>query len=107
MCAANLGTIGLLSVLILASGVGAGIANPGANNACIELMPEKVATIMGLRGMFRTIGGAAGIFIITFILHLSSSPVTGFKITFISFGLALLFAIPLVLMVPDGRSEGT
>jgi len=31
---------------------------PPSNNACIELMPEKVATITGLRGMFRTVGAS-------------------------------------------------
>ena len=61
------------------SGIGAGIANPASNNACIELMPEKVATITGLRGMFRTVGGALGISLITIILHLSSNLANGFQ----------------------------
>jgi EmrB/QacA subfamily drug resistance transporter len=92
-----------LAFLILFCGIGAGIANPAANNACIELMPEKVATIVGLRGMFRTIGGALGISLITFILHLSADPGTGFNIIFISFGLALSSVIPLVFLMPTGQ----
>ncbi len=99
----GLGTIELLAVLTMASGVGSGVSNPGAMNACIELMPDKVATIMGVRGLFRTLGGAVGIFLITFILHFSPSRATGFNITFLSFGLLLLAAIPLVLIIPDGR----
>jgi MFS family permease len=99
------GVVELLSLLILASGIGAGITNPAANNACIELMPEKVATIMGLRGMFRTVGGALGISLITFILHVSSNPVNGFRITFIGFGLALASSIPLVFLMPTGKKE--
>jgi hypothetical protein len=66
-------------------------------------MPEKVATITGLRGMFRAIGGAFGISLITIILHLSSTPGNGFRITFISFGLGLLFTIPLVFLMPTGK----
>ena len=97
------GVVQLLSFLILASGIGAGITNPAANNACIELMPEKIATIMGLRGMFRTVGGALGISLITFILHVSSNPVNGFRITFIFFGLMLLASIPLVFLMPTGK----
>jgi EmrB/QacA subfamily drug resistance transporter len=93
----------ILSFLILVSGIGVGIANPASNNACIELMPEKVATITGLRGMFRAIGGAFGISLITIILHLSSTPGNGFRITFISFGLGLLFTIPLVFLMPTGK----
>ncbi len=99
----RVGVVELLAVLMLATGIGAGIANPGANNACIELMPQKVATIMGLRGMFRTMGGACGIFFISFILHVSSSPAAGFRIAFISVAVALLCVIPLVFIIPDGK----
>jgi Na+/melibiose symporter-like transporter len=68
-------------------------------------MPEKVATITGLRGMFRSVGGAFGISIITIILHLSSTPASGFRITFISFGLALLSAIYLIFLMPTGKER--
>ncbi len=105
MVGIHLGIGEILSFLMLVSGIGIGIANPASNNACIELMPEKVATITGLRGMFRSVGGAFGISLITFILHLSSNPVNGFRITFISFSLGLLFAIPLVFFMPTGKKE--
>ena len=38
-----------ISLIVMLSGVGIGIFYPASNNACIELMPEKVATITGLR----------------------------------------------------------
>jgi EmrB/QacA subfamily drug resistance transporter len=99
----HLGVAETLSVLIMATGIGIGIALPASNNACIELMPEKVATITGLRGMFRSVGGAFGISLITIILHLSSTPADGFRTTFIAFGLGLLLTIPLVLLMPTGK----
>jgi EmrB/QacA subfamily drug resistance transporter len=99
------GTVELLAVLIMFTGIGIGLANPASNNACIELMPEKVATITGLRGMFRSIGGAFGISLITIILHLSSTPASGFKIIFLGFGVTLLFSIPLVFLMPTGISQ--
>ena len=105
MIGIHLGVAEILSVLVMGTGIGIGIALPASNNACIELMPEKVATITGLRGMFRSVGGAFGISLITVILHLSSSPANGFRITFISFGLGLLFAIPLVFLMPAGKGE--
>ena len=71
------GKVSFLGFLMLISGIGVGMLMPPSNNACIELMPEKVATITGLRGMFRTVGGVLGISLITMILHLSSDPVTG------------------------------
>jgi MFS family permease len=105
MTGTHLGIAEILSFLVLLSGIGAGIANPASNNACIELMPEKVATITGLRGMFKTVGGALGIPLITFILHSSSNPDKGFRITFVSFGLGLLLAIPLVFLMPTGKKK--
>jgi EmrB/QacA subfamily drug resistance transporter len=106
MLGINLGVAETLAILIMVSGIGMGIALPASNNACIELMPEKVATITGLRGMFRAVGGAFGISLITIILHLSSTLGNGFSITFISFGLGLLFTIPLVFLMPTGKKVG-
>jgi EmrB/QacA subfamily drug resistance transporter len=92
-----------LALIVMLSGVGIGIFFPASNNACIELMPEKVATITGLRGMFANVGGTLGVSLITIILHLSSTPANGFRTTFNSFGLGLLFAIPLVFFMPTGK----
>lgn len=97
------GVVASISFLVLVSGVGVGIALPASNNACIELMPDRVATIVGLRGMFRTVGGALGVSIITLILHASPDPATGFNITFISFGLGLMCSIPLAFLMPVGK----
>jgi EmrB/QacA subfamily drug resistance transporter len=103
MIGVHLGIAEILAFLILVSGIGVGIVLPPSNNACIELMPEKVATITGLRGMFRTIGGVLGVSLTTLILHISSNPGNGFRIAFTSFGLGLLFAIPLVFLMPAGK----
>jgi len=101
----HLGITEILAFLIMLSGIGMGIALPASNNACIELMPEKVATITGLRGMFRTLGGALGVSLITIILHSTSELRNGFQITFISFGVGILTAIPLVFLMPAGKKE--
>jgi EmrB/QacA subfamily drug resistance transporter len=103
----RLGIVEMISLLVLGSGIGTGIALPASNNACIELMPERIATIVGLRGMFRTVGGALGVSLITFILHSSSTPANGFNVTFILFGVGLLCGIPLVFLMPTGTQEGT
>jgi MFS family permease len=107
MIGIRLGIVGTLSLLVLVSGLGAGIALPASNNACIDLMPDRVATIVGLRGMFRTVGGALGVSLITLILHLSSNPASGFNITFISFGLGLMCGIPLVFLMPAGKQKSS
>jgi MFS family permease len=97
------GSAVLLSSLLLVSGIGMGIAFPAANNACIELMPEKIGTIVGLRNMFRTVGGALGVSLITVILHVSADPGDGFRVIFLSFGLALLCSVPLAFLMPAGK----
>jgi len=93
-----------LAVLIMLSGIALGIALPASNNACIELMPSKVATITGLRGMFRYVGGAVGISFTTIILHSSASPAAGFRLTFLAFGVVLLCTVPLVFLMPTGKT---
>jgi MFS family permease len=97
----------MLSLVILLTGVGLGIALPASNNACIELMPSKVATITGLRGMFRYVGGAIGISVTTLILHVNASPAAGFRVTFLTFGLVFLATVPLVFLMPTGQQVGT
>ena len=97
------GIVEAVIFIVMLFGIGMGFIFPASNNACIELMPDKVATITGLRGMFRSIGGALGISLIAVILHLSSTPDSGFRTVFLSFGLGLLFTIPLVFLMPTGR----
>ena len=105
MMRTHFGVVESLIFIVMLSGMGMGTVFPASNNACIELMPEKVATITGLRGMFRSVGGALGISLITVILHFSSTPANGFRTIFISFGLGLLFAIPLVFFMPSGKKR--
>ena len=93
----------ILSCLILLTGIGVGIMLPATNNACIELAPRKVAGIVGLRGMFRTVGAALGVSLITLILHVSASPARGFAVAFTACGLLLFCASPLVFLMPSGR----
>ena len=106
MLGVHLGVAESLAVVIMLTGIGLGIALPASNNACIELMPSKVATITGLRGMFRYVGGAFGISLTTIILHSSSTPANGFRTTFISSGLVLLGTVPLVFLMPTGKTHG-
>ena len=101
----HLGVAEILAVLILVNGIGIGMVLPPSNNACIELMPEKVATISGLRGMIRSIGGAFAVSIITMILHSSSTPASGFRTVFIVYGLGLLSTLPLVFLMPPGLKK--
>jgi MFS family permease len=89
-----------LTLILLLMGLGVGIAAPASNNACIELMPERAATITGIRGMFRQAGGAVSITIATLALHQSSTIASGFHIVFIALALAMLATIPAIFAMP-------
>ena len=89
-----------LALILLVMGIGVGLAAPASNNACIELMPERAATITGIRGMFRQAGGAVSITIATLTLHQSSNIASGFHVVFIALGIAMLATIPAILAMP-------
>ena len=82
-------------------GFGGGITGPASNNACIELMPDKVGTIVGIRGMFRQSGAAIGINLATIILHSASDLNEGFYIIFLGFSIIIILTIPLIFMMPS------
>ncbi|MFZ5634186.1 MAG: MFS transporter [Bacillota bacterium] len=92
-----------LAAVIFVSGMGIGLASPSSNNAAIELKPESIAEISGLRGMFRQTGGVIGTSAIVFVLSRFQDKVEGFEAVFIAMAVFLLLAIPFIRGVPDGR----
>ena len=91
----------LLALFMTIWGTGMGIANPAANNAALDLMPEKVAAVTGMRGMFRSIGGVIGTATVTLILSRFQDKVTGMQVICLSFAILLLVLIPIVFLIPD------
>jgi len=97
--------LALLLVVIGLSGVGLGICVPAANNACIELMPEQISTITGLRQTFRNLGAAVSISITSVVLHLSSSVGLGFAFAFWGTALLMLLAMPAIYAMPRSARD--
>jgi EmrB/QacA subfamily drug resistance transporter len=91
----------LLSSLIMISGFGVGVGGPAANNAAIELMPDAVARITGLRGMFRTTGGVLGTATIVLILSHYQDQGVGLEHIFIGLSVLVLLIIPPIFLIPD------
>jgi len=88
------------------TGLGTGMSAPAANNASIELAPDDVGAITGLRGAARQ-GGA----IVAIAMATSIAAHTGHEIATLTesfFVLAALLAamVPLVFLIPDGRRRG-
>jgi EmrB/QacA subfamily drug resistance transporter len=95
----------LLLGLTFLLGIGLGTALPSSNNACIDLMPERVAGISGVRAMFRNIGGTFGISISTLILNNSSSINAGFTIVYFGLAAFMLLGMPFIFRMPS-QPEG-
>ena len=97
----HLGATPLLLVILGICGLGHGICTPASNNACIELMPEKVAMITGIRGMFRQLGSAIGIAISTVLLNSLDNVQHAFFIIMFASALIMVIAIPTVFVMPS------
>lgn len=97
----NMGDLALLATLVMLGGIGMGIANPAANNAALDLLPDKIAAVAGLRGMFRSVGGVLGTAALALALSRASDKAQGLETIFVVLGFLLLLLIPVVFLIPD------
>jgi EmrB/QacA subfamily drug resistance transporter len=97
------GTV-LLGIALFITGFGSGMTAPAANNACIELMPNRAATITGVRGMFRQSGAAISIAMSAMILQ-NFKYTTGFRVVFFGLATVLLFSIPFIFTMPRSSAD--
>jgi EmrB/QacA subfamily drug resistance transporter len=83
------------------TGLGMGLSVPAANNASLQLAPDQVAAIAGLRGMFRQSGAITAVSVTTSVIARSAHPGIVQAHVFVVFGALLLLMLPLVKLVPD------
>lgn len=98
----QLSSAALLVGITFLLGIGIGVAMPAANNACIELMPQRVAGITGVRAMFRNIGGTLSIAIISLLLNNVSNMARGFTVAFFGLATVMFIASPFIFRMPKG-----
>jgi MFS family permease len=96
----------LLALVVGLAGVGSGMVMPAANNAALDLLPDRAALISGMRGMFRSTGGIIGTAFVVVMLELHEDKAAGLRMIFTAYGLLLLTAIPLTMLIPDMAREG-
>ena len=85
--------------------MGSGLVMPASNNAALDLLPDRAGVISGMRGMFRSTGGIIGTALIVVTLSLSEDQAAGLRMVFTVYGIVLLVAIPLTLMIPEMPRE--
>lgn len=92
-----------LAVGATLTGLGTGLSAPAANNASIELAPEDVGAITGLRGAARQGGAIVAVALCTSVMARSGHPVDELGRAFVVLAVLLLAMSPLVFVAPDGR----
>ena len=95
----------LMSLTVAIAGIGTGLIMPSANNAAMDLLPNRAGVITGMRGMFRSTGGIIGTAVIVVALSLSEDQAAGLRTMFTAYGILLLLAIPLTFFIPEMPSE--
>jgi EmrB/QacA subfamily drug resistance transporter len=91
-----------LAIAAGVNGCGMGLSVPASNNASLQLAPDQVAAIAGLRGMFRQSGSIIAVSITTALIARSGHPGIAQAHVFVAFAILLLAILPLVWwLVPE------
>lgn len=90
-----------LALASTVSGLGVGIAGPPSNNANIQLLPAQVGAIVGLRAMFRQIGGILAISVAAAMVGTTATGARVLPLIFFVLGLLLLLVSPTIVGVPE------
>ncbi|MGH3203978.1 MAG: MFS transporter, partial [Streptosporangiaceae bacterium] len=105
LSALPVGPYGWLAVAAGLTGLGMGMAVPATNNATLQLAPDQVAAIAGLRGMFRQSGSILTISAATALLATAHDPAIAQSRVFLVFAVLMVALIPLILLVPDHHGQ--
>jgi EmrB/QacA subfamily drug resistance transporter len=87
------------------TGFGMGLSVPASNNASLQLAPDQIAAIAGLRGMFRQSGAITAVAVTTALIARGAATGAGVGIVqahvFLVFAAILVLMLPLVRLVPE------
>ena len=89
-----------LMAVVFVAGVARGITNPSLNTAGMEQLPDRVASIAGLRATFQSFGGTVGISVMVLFAARGSDLGSGMQLGFIVDAGLLLAAMLLVPFMP-------
>jgi EmrB/QacA subfamily drug resistance transporter len=98
-------TYAWLAIGAAATGIGMGLAVPAANNASLQLAPDQVAAIAGLRGMFRQSGAIIAVAVTTAIIARAAHPGQVQAHVFVVYVALLALTVPLVRLVPENHGS--
>lgn len=87
------------------TGIGMGVSVPASNNAGLQLAPDQIASIAGLRGMFRQSGSIISVSVMTAVAAGSANPAMAQAHGFVVLSVLLLASVPLIFTIPDHRGN--
>ncbi|MEZ4554444.1 MAG: MFS transporter [Dehalococcoidia bacterium] len=87
--------------VVIMGGFFFGMANPSLQNASMDIAPDRIASIAGLRGMFQTIGGTMGISISVLVASRAATTADGLQLAYRSYALIMLFVPLFVLAIAE------
>jgi EmrB/QacA subfamily drug resistance transporter len=90
-----------LAIASAITGCGMGLSVPASNNASLQLAPDQVAAIAGLRGMFRQSGSIIAVSVTTALIARSSNAGLIQAHVFLVFAALLVLLLPLIKLVPE------
>ena len=90
----------VLAVLLAIAGFGMGFVLPSSNSVGMDLLPDKVTAIAGMRGAFNVLGNVLGTTFSLLIVSLAPTQVEGLVSVFQIAGLGMLALIALVPFLP-------
>jgi MFS family permease len=85
-------------------GVFFGLINPAMHNAGLDLAPDRIAAVAGLRGMFSVLGSTLGITVIVLIASRADDIGEGLRIGFVLMAVVILLATAFIAGVPAAPS---
>jgi EmrB/QacA subfamily drug resistance transporter len=86
------------------TGLGMGLSTPASNNASLQLAPDQIAAVAGLRGMFRQAGAITAVSVTTAVIARAPSPAMSGLVqahVLLVFAVILVLMLPLVRLVPE------
>lgn len=96
-----------LMIQITSAGFFFGFASPALNTAGIDLDPDKIATIAGMRSTLMMLGGTIGISLVVMSGSRAAETALGMERMFLGLCVALIGAILVVRWIPSAPGGGT
>lgn len=98
-----LGPYAWLALSAAVTGLGIGLSAPASNNASLELAPNDVGSITGLRGAARQGGAIIAVAVTTSVVAQSAQQAQTLGRSFVALAALLALMMPLLLVVPERR----